>query len=576
MVLRIKGVALPLAGIALGAAALVLTLARDHAEIRVVGLPREPAFLLLIGWGFVAAALVARRRVEQQRFAHLLAAVGFAWFAAALTASNDALAFTVGLVLAPLWIAFLLHALLAFPTGRLESRLARAAVGAFYVEATVFALAWVLVAKLSESDCAGCPNNVFYIGYHQLAHPILVVQQDVLAVGALLGGVAVCVRRWRGASVALRRALAPVLVSGGLCFALIALIVSAEPLWSGTVAEVLQWVGAIAIAAVPAAFAGGLLRARLARSAVGGLVVELGAGSGVQDLEPALAHALRDPSVEIAYRLDDGTHVNERGARVGVEVTDGRLATPVVRSGREIALLVHDASLADDPALLDGVTAALGLALENGRLQAALRARVKEVEASRERVLEAGDEERRRLGRDLHDGMQQRLASVAAALGMARLEIRTDVAGADETLTRASAELATALDEMRELARGLHPAVLDDYGMRAAVADLSGRAPYRVQLDVTPERFDGKVEVAAYYVVAEAMANATKHAQASTVQIRVHNAGALLIIDVEDNGIGGANGSGSGLRGLADRVSAVEVSSRAGTGTSVHAEIPCA
>ena len=222
-----------------------------------------------------------------------------------------------------------------------------------------------------------------------------------------------------------------------------------------------------------------------------------------------------------------------------------------------------------------------GLALENERLQAELRAQLAELRASRARIVSAGDEERRRLERDLHDGAQQRLLSLGLALQLARAKIGQESNGAGALLDEADAELRCALDELRELAHGIHPATLTEQGLGTALHSLAERSPVPVEIgDVPIERLAPSAEAAAYFLVSEALANVAKHAQASLVRVDVTHSGGVVAVHVDDNGVGGADAArGSGLRGLADRVQALEgrleVESRPGRGTHVHAVIPC-
>ena len=214
------------------------------------------------------------------------------------------------------------------------------------------------------------------------------------------------------------------------------------------------------------------------------------------------------------------------------------------------------------------------------RLNAELHARLEELAASRARIVTAGDLERRRLERNLHDGAQQRLVTVSLSLRLALVMFDSDPAAVRAALADACDELALALDDLRELARGLHPAVLSNRGLRAAVETLTGRAPIPVEITEIPDgRLPEPVEAAAYYLIAEALTNVVKYAQASTVRVRVAAGDASVVLEVSDDGVGGADPTGgSGLRGLADRVEALggalHVVSRVGAGTSLRAEIP--
>lgn len=330
----------------------------------------------------------------------------------------------------------------------------------------------------------------------------------------------------------------------------------------------------------PIAFLVGLLNARLARGAVGVLLVEL--QSHPADLRAALARALREPSLALAYWLPQyATWTDEEGRPVPPPQRYGRRAVTMVDRGREpVAALLHDVSLDDEPELLDAVAAAAGMALENGRLRADLRASLEEVRGSRARVIAAGQQERQRLERDLHDGAQQRLVALALQLSMlqARLEPGSPYT---EVLSRAKRELSSSLEELRDVARGLHPAVLTSHGLAVALESLTVRAGLPVRLAVgLDERLPDSVEVAAYYVVCECLANIGKHAKATSATVEVCRSGDLLVVEVADDGVGGADsGRGSGLRGLADRVEALggtlRVRAPRGEGTTVRAEIPC-
>ena len=262
------------------------------------------------------------------------------------------------------------------------------------------------------------------------------------------------------------------------------------------------------------------------------------------------------------------------------EPDSGHTATLIEREGRPVAALVHDPFLDDEQELLDAVSAAAGIALENARLQAELRARLEELHESRARVLTAGQEERRRLERNLHDGAQQRLISLS--LDLKRLEGQLgDDPDARAEIDQARREIATSLDELRTIARGLHPAVVSGHGLQVALDTLIAKAPVPVTLNAELDgRLDEAVEVAAYYVVSESLANVGKHAQAKAATVSVERENGSLVVEVADDGVGGADAEqGGGLRGLADRVEAhggrLRVWTPRGGGTRVRAEIPC-
>jgi PAS domain S-box-containing protein len=290
---------------------------------------------------------------------------------------------------------------------------------------------------------------------------------------------------------------------------------------------------------------------------------------------PMAPASKRAESEELFERVRAGESVNDfetlRRRKDGTLVPVSIAAAPVKDgSGRFVGNLVAYTDITERKAQ----------EAEVHRLNAELRDRLEELAASRARIVTAGDVERRRLERNLHDGAQQRLVTLALYLRLALAKVESDPAAARAALTEANDELALALDELRELARGLHPAVLTDRGLRAAVEMLAGRAPVPVEIaEVPDERLPEPVEAAAYYLIAEALTNVAKYAQASAVRVRVAAADGSVAVEVSDDGIGGADPSaGSGLRGLADRVEALggrlEVMSSPGAGTSLRARIP--
>ena len=257
----------------------------------------------------------------------------------------------------------------------------------------------------------------------------------------------------------------------------------------------------------------------------------------------------------------------------------GRTVSELRLLGRRGTPIARDSSL-EDPELERGVRAAAALAQENERLDAELRAQVKKLRASRARMVEAGLAERRRLERDLHDGAQQRLVSLVLGLRMIESRLDEDPASVRELLEMVGSELEAALRELRDLTRGIQPAVLSDRGLDAALETLAGRAPLPVELETTiAERLPEPVEQTLYFVVSEALTNIAKHAHASQANVRATRHNGRVVVDVSDNGVGGADpAKGSGLSGLADRLSALDgklkVRSERGQGTVLRAELP--
>ncbi len=410
----------------------------------------------------------------------------------------------------------------------------------------------------------------------------LIAQRLGIAVFALLL-VAVWLR-WRRATRAERRGLAPLWAAACIYLAVGLMGAFASPDTTGDPFAYLIWeLQSVLQIALPFVFLWGLLSARLARSAVGDLVIELDRPLPPGELRASLARTLGDPSLQVLYPREgqdgwvdaDGRPAPLPGPGSGRQA---RTVTVVERDGQPLAALIHDPAL--DPGLVRAAAAAAAMAIENERLQAEVRAQLEEVRASRQRIVEAGDAERRRVERNLHDGAQQRMVTLALELAMMRERAAGDPA-MTASLDQAAAELKQAIAELRELARGIHPAILTEEGLPAAVEALADRSPVPVAVRADFDaRLPGPIEATAYFVVAESLANVTKYARASVAQVQLSRRDGHLRVEVTDDGVGGAEASrGSGLRGLEDRVSAVRGSFRVQEapegGTCVLAEIPC-
>jgi signal transduction histidine kinase len=320
----------------------------------------------------------------------------------------------------------------------------------------------------------------------------------------------------------------------------------------------------------------------MARAGIADLVVEMGQAPTPARLRDALANALGDPSLWVAYWEPSGDRfVDAAGAPVQLpDDGTGQAVTMLERNGVPEAAIIHDAILLEEPGLIASVASAMRLAVQNDRLTSKVEAQLQEVRASRARIVEAGDLERRRVERDLHDGAQQRLISLSLELRMARSKLGEH--GDSEvrrSLDRAADEAQAALVELRDLALGIHPLILTESGLGEAVESLADRTSVEVAVDVGPERYSPAVEGAAYFVISEALANVTKYAKATKATVHVRGLADHITIEVSDDGIGGADPrSGSGLRGLADRLAALDgtitVVSPVGGGTTVSAQIP--
>jgi PAS domain S-box-containing protein len=795
--------------LALGAGATVLIFTSDHEDS-----PWATAALTVsVGLAFVAAGLIAWARRPENRTGMLLTLVGFTWFVGALAEANGSLPFTIGAVFGSTAYIFFVWLVLAYPSGRLRTRLDRLLVGT-----TAVLLLGVLPGKFLVDDrealCVGCPDNAFLVWRHDGLANALELLLHVTALAVTVAAVTILTLRWLRATPALRRALTPVFLAAVVAAGAIAAMLSLE-LVVDEAGEAVDWLVLASLLAVPLAFLYGLLRTRLARTLVGRLVVELGEHPAPGELRDALARALRDPELDVAYWLPEPeAWVDAEGRRLPPPVSDElRHATLVERDGERVAALIHDVSLLDQPDLIESVSAAAGLALENerrlqelganerrtralleaipdlmfriardgtyldfradstrdlatppdkvigrkvrdrlpphvaemvsaaielalagkgvqtveyelllegerrhyeGRLAASggdevlmivreitdrkeaeaalqserdflatvsdttpsllcvidpegrvvhfnravehatglpvakirgrrfwdaflppeqatdFRQKVaqvgvehentlvnrsgeqrtlawwsrafvdeegrdryllcgvditerkdheRDIRASRQRIVTAEAAERRRLERNLHDGAQQRLVALSLSLRLARAKIEKAPDDASQLLQEADEELSQALAELRELARGIHPAVLTDRGLEPALENLAARSPVPVNVQTPPERLPPQIEAAAYFVVSEALANVAKYADASSVKVDVERQNGRVFVEVTDDGVGGADPRrGSGLRGLADRLAAIdgtlEVESPAGRGTRVRAEIP--
>ena len=575
--------ALAAAGVLFGVADLALILNSDFLDTRGAW----GAGALLIGWGFIGVGLFAWGRRPDNRVGMLMAGTGFAWLVAAAGFSDLPLVFTLGQLCGAFFFAVICHLLLAFPSGRLQSLAERRIVAATYVLTTAGVIPLWLFADPEELDCNGCPDNVLLIHSYPSLVSTLATILNLIGAALVAAVLIVLLKRWRRATPAQRRFLVPV-YSGGV--AVLVLLIALVVLQAGGLAnDALDalWVASmVPFALVPFLFLGTLVRTRMIQSgAVGELMARLGETPRRGELRDALARALGDPSLELVYWLpDDERFVDADGHLVELPGPgSGRALTKVEHDGDCVAALVHDAVVHDEQGgYVDAIGAAASLALQNERLEAELRSKVEELRASRQRMLRIGLEERRRLERDLHDGAQQRLVSTALNMRLARAHLREDPHAAEDLLEGAAGELDAALEELRELARGIHPALLSERGLETALEMLARRAPVPVRLERVPEqRLPEAVELVAYYVVAEALTNVAKYAAASRATVDVNRVNGKLVVQVTDDGIGGADpDSGTGLRGLSDRLAVIEgrleIDSHPGRGTTITAKIPCA
>jgi signal transduction histidine kinase len=474
--------------------------------------------------------------------------------------------------LAPAMYAWMV---LAYPSGWLRTRVERGLI----VVGFALGLAWMGVPLLfaDPRGCANCSPRVPSLLYTGTTFDFTVAGQ-VFWSGFIALGLCflwLLVGRLRHAPPGAGVTLLPLAAA---VFFVVADFVGLRAVWLGgwqSPLTTLNWVDRVSPLVLPAAILIGIAAIKRRRGPLGDLVVELGSAPPGQ-VQTALARTLGDPTVKLALWLPErGGYVDEMGTPIDLRQAPGRAVTVISPRDEPLAALEHDERLLGQRPLLEAAGSAAGLALENTRLQAQLRAQLAELSASRMRIVAATDAERRRLERDLHDGAQQRLL----ALGLA-LQLLRDDSGDPELLEQAESELQTALQELRDLARGIHPAILTERGLAAAVLSLTDRSSIAVTTEVSDERYPPSAETAAYFVVSEALTNIAKHSEASRASVSIGQRDGKLVVEVRDDGNGGADPDrGSGLRGLADRVGAVggrlDIHSATGAGTTIRAEIPC-
>ena len=545
--MRALRVAVLPAGVLLGLYAEWASLRRGPLEEAATGAEIRLAIAdLIVGLLFVGCGLVAWTRRPQSWTGVLLMLAGFAWFLGTFAGSGDSTYAGFGALFLTLHRGPLVHALLSYPSGRVKRRTEWVAVTFGYAVSSI-----AVVGKTPEAG--------------------IVLAVIVLAVGAQrFVGAAGPQRRARAAGAAASAAFAVVLLVSGLT----SLAGSGPSLDAGVL-----WAYQIVLAGIAIGLTLDLMLGRWVRAVVTGLVVDLGEAGEVGTLRDRLANALGDRSLVLGYRLADrGVYVDDRGREVEL-LEEGDRRVTIVRDGDEpVAALVHDADVLTSPDLVQSVAASARIAVVNARLQAEVLRQVDELEASRRRVVEAGDEERRRLERKLREGAERRLAEVQALLGEAEGAVGDGIAA---MLAETQAKLERTRSELREFARGIHPRALTEGGLPAALRELAERAALPVELRVAETRYPGPVEAGVYFVCSEALANIGKRAEASAAAVEVTEHDNTLVLTVSDDGKGGARmGEGSGLRGLADRVEALGgwlvVTSPPGAGTRLVAEVPVA
>ena len=539
--------------------------------------PENHLLDLAVGAAYLVVGLIAMRRRPGNRIGPLMLAVAFLWFIGNYGNARVPIAVSLG-AFANISLPFVVWLFFAYPTGRLQTTAERVYVSAFVAWEVVLGIVVALTLD-PRAICAGCVHGALALFPSITTVARMRDIDDWLSVVLpVVGGVLLVLKHRRASSVE-RRALVPIWIGGACLIAafLIDAFVTGDPTQGGAAYTLFQ-LEDLARMAVPLCFLWGLLRSNLDRGGVGDLIERLSGTIPTGGLRDAMADVLHDPDLRLAFPLADGW-VDEAGAQVWApERTTSSGSSRIEVDGRTLAVIGHDPAI--DERLIAAVGAATAMALENARLHAEVRAQLEEVRASRARIVGAADAERRRIERDLHDGAQQRLLTLSFRLRAAMKRSAGVDPALHEDLAEADDELRHAIEELRNLARGIHPTILTDEGLGPALGSLVDRAPMPVRITSVPDRrLPSPIEAAAYFVVAEALTNAARHA-GTPVEVFASMADGSLVVRVSDDGPGGADERlGSGLRGLADRVEAVDgrltIDSPAGGGTRVIAEFPC-
>jgi signal transduction histidine kinase len=535
--------------------------------------------------GFVLVGVLLWSEPGQSRNGLLFVTIGVVWTTAGLgTRLVGPLPF-IGWLVDPLAWAFVAVLLLRYPATRTPARAAR-----IY---TAVLFGWVTGVHLAsgvawDPDWAGEPVRIWWptLVADQRLHRTLV---ETFWSGCAFLGIGVTgllVHRVWSARGLDRRRLSPVVVAGAAVA--VAVVANAATRLGGPLPDdpplavaAAEALALLAILGVPVAFAVSVLRARAARTSAAGKVLGGSAGpTSVRQIRDGLRAALADPDLDVVVWLAQADGYVDPEGSLASPVREGRLAVPITgHDGEPLAVVLADPALAGHGDVVDAAVDAARLALENAQLRAALLAQLDELQRSRARIVAAGVAERRQVERDLHDGAQQRLFGLATTLGRVR-NAAADPAATVRLVDEARAELRQALADLRDLARGIHPAVLEQAGLGPALNSVAERLPLRVAVTAPAQRWPPAVEAAAYFVASEALTNAAKHAAAGRVTVHVWEDDDDLVVEIDDNGAGGAfPKQGGGLAGLTDRVAALggslHIDSPAGAGTRVRVRLPC-
>lgn len=542
--------------------------------------PETPFFANLLSvivvWVYVAAGILAWWRRPDNRMGLLITIGGLALYLGTLDSTNAPLLNAVSLIFGTAVLAVTVHLLHAYPSGRLRGSRSKAVVLAGYIVAIGLQAPLYLFSDAPE-----------WAGLSVGAHPdLFLVSLWVQRIGGALVMVTTAVLLWhriRRAEPAHRRRVGLLYgygIAAVLGISLSGMLLTPE---NGISPEVRFVIQLLLVAGIPITFSLAVIRGGFTRTGVlEDLAAQLGSiGADRQALSVALAQALGDPSVRVVYRASgrDG-HTDEDGNAVPPPVPTATSAVSVIKlDGRTVGAIAYDSRIVGDSEFVDQAGRVAAIAMDRQRLTAALRLREQELRKSRLRLLEESDRERKRIARDLHDGLQAELVLLALhAQELSAMAIHPTVRTA---LPRLRERIDDAAGELRRLVHDIMPATLDGRGLAAAIEDLADRMPLPTHLEMAGDSdLPLTIERTAYFVVAEGLANVVKHSQARSCTVRVERSDHTLVVEVEDDGLGeAAFGTGTGLRGIDDRVDAIggrlHVVSSPGIGTRIRAELPC-
>jgi signal transduction histidine kinase len=556
-------VAVGLVSLRTSEASLGLSYLTESAITAVVG--------LTAGWGLVAVGLETARRGRRPRLGYLLAAAGIAWFLPEWSdpAIGVPIEFTIGLALAWLYPAIIGHSLFAIAGTSRPARLDLLVPSGYVVFLIGLGIVPALGFDPRALGCGFCPANLLESGGPLAFFDSVTRVATALAVGWSSIAALVLASGLARSSPVSRLVRAPILIPGIGFLVLVAIalgrtIPEVVPATDPT-DHLLRLGQAVALVALAVGVASEWFRARQSKARIARVVADLAGSPPIGGLRDHLATLLRDSELQLAYPVDGEVLVDARGRPVDIGSRPGRRTTPIVRDGRVVAVIEHDADVLRNPTDVDEVVAVARLGLEHERLQAEARAQLDALRAARRRIVEAGDARRKQLERDLHDGAQQHLIALSIAL---RFVDRTS--GTEIWIDDAAAELRLAMDDLRDVAHGIYPTVLGDEGFAAAVDALAeaSRVPMTID-DMVEERFDPVIEVAAYHAVADVVRGGV-----GAFRVNARRDGERLTISVEASAIPEQT-----AEDVADRVGAVdgsvEIVRNGEASMTLIAEIPC-